>query len=138
MDKVALTLAIGDYEHTRDLASGAVPVQGATLNVITLPPEEAFFRFTRFREWEVSEMSMGKVVSLRSQGDDGFAAIPVFPSRVFRHSMIYVRDGGKLERPEQLKGKRIGVPEWAQTAVIYARGYLAHQAGVALESVDWV
>jgi len=83
-------------------------------------------------------MSMGKVVSLRSQGDDGFAAIPVFPSRVFRHSMIYVRDGGKLERPEQLKGKRIGVPEWAQTAVIYARGYLAHQAGVALDSVDWV
>jgi len=138
MEKVALTLAIGDYEHTRDLASGRVPVQGATLNVLTLPPEEAFFRFTHFREWEVSEMSMGKVVSLRSQGDDGFAAIPVFPSRVFRHSMIYVREGGKLEGPEQLKGKRIGVPEWAQTAVIYARGYLAHQAGVPLDSVDWV
>jgi 4,5-dihydroxyphthalate decarboxylase len=137
MEKVALTLAIGDYDHTRDLASGHVPVQGATLNVLTLPPEEAFFRFTHFREWEVSEMSMGKYVSLRSQ-DDGLAAIPVFPSRVFRHSMIYVRDGGGLERPEQLKGKRIGVPEWAQTAVIYARGYLSHQAGVPLDSAEWV
>ncbi|HZF18224.1 MAG TPA: 4,5-dihydroxyphthalate decarboxylase [Burkholderiales bacterium] len=138
MEKVALTLAIGDYDHTRDLASGRVPVQGATLNVLTLPPEEAFFRFTHFREWEVSEMSMGKYVSLRSQDDDGLAAIPVFPSRVFRHSMIYVRDDGGLERPDQLKGKRIGVPEWAQTAVIYARGYLSHQAGVPLDSAEWV
>ncbi|HET7763872.1 MAG TPA: 4,5-dihydroxyphthalate decarboxylase [Burkholderiales bacterium] len=138
MEKVALTLAIGDYEHTRDLASGCVPVEGATLNVLTLPPEEAFFRFTHFREWEVSEMSMGKYVSLLSQNDDGITAIPVFPSRVFRHSMIYVRDGGKIARPEQLKGGRIGVPEWAQTAVIYTRGYLTHQAGVPLDSVDWV
>jgi 4,5-dihydroxyphthalate decarboxylase len=83
-------------------------------------------------------MSMGKYVSLRSQDDEGIAAIPVFPSRVFRHSMIYVRDGGKIARPEQLKGARIGVPEWAQTAVIYARGYLVHQVGVPLDSVEWV
>jgi 4,5-dihydroxyphthalate decarboxylase len=138
MEKVALTLAIGDYDHTRDLATGEVDVQGASLNVLTLPPEEAFFRFTRFREWEVSEMSMGKYVSLRSQGDDGIAAIPVFPSRVFRQSMIYVREGGKIDRPEQLKGARVGVPEWAQTAVIYARGYLVHQVGVPLDSVEWV
>jgi 4,5-dihydroxyphthalate decarboxylase len=138
MEKIALTLAIGDYEHTRDLASGCVPVQGVSLNVLTLAPEEAFFRFTHFREWEVSEMSMGKYVSLRSQDDEGIAAIPVFPSRVFRHSMVYVRDGGKIDRPEQLKGARIGVPEWAQTAVIYARGYLAHHVGVPLDSVEWV
>jgi 4,5-dihydroxyphthalate decarboxylase len=138
MEKVALTLAIGDYEHTRDLATGRVPVQGATLNVLTLPPEEAFFRFTHFREWELSEMSLGKYVSLRSQDDEGIAAIPVFPSRVFRHSMIYVRESGKISRPEQLKGARIGIPEWAQTAGIYARGYLAHQVGVALDSVDWI
>lgn len=138
MERIALTLAMGDYEHTRDLATGEVAVQGASLNVLTLPPEEAFFRFTRFREWEVSEMSMGKYVSLRSQDDDGMVAIPVFPSRVFRQSMIYVREGGKIDRPEQLKGARVGVPEWAQTAVIYARGYLAHQAGVPLDSIEWV
>ena len=110
MEKLPLTLAIGDYEHTRDLATGQVPVQGVDLNVLHLPPEEAFFRFSFFREWEVSEMSMGKYVSLRSQEDNSIAAIPVFPSRVFRQSMIYVRDGGKIDRPEQLKGKRIGVP----------------------------
>ena len=138
MEKLPLTLAIGDYEHTRDLVTGQVPVQGVSLNVLNLPPEEAFFRFTFFREWEVSEMSMGKYVSLRSQEDNGIAAIPVFPSRAFRQSMIYVREGGKIDRPEQLKGKRIGIPEWAQTAVIYSRGYLVHQAGVPLASVEWV
>src|SRR3989454_88982 len=138
VEKVSLTLAIGDYEHTRDVVTGQVPVQGVSLNVLNLPPEEAFFRFTFFREWEISEMSMGKYVSLRSQEDEGIAAIPVFPSRVFRQSMIYVRDGGKIDRPEQLKGKRIGVPERAQTAVIYSRGYLTHQAKVPLGSVEWV
>ena len=138
MERLSLTLAIGDYEHTRDLAAGQVPVQGVSLNVLNLSPEEAFFRFTFFREWEVSEMSMGKYVSLRSQEDNGIAAIPVFPSRAFRQSMIYVREGGKIDRPEQLKGKRIGVPEWAQTAVIYSRGYLVHQARVPLASVEWI
>jgi 4,5-dihydroxyphthalate decarboxylase len=83
-------------------------------------------------------MSMGKYVSLRSQEDNSIAAIPVFPSRVFRQSMIYVREGGKIDRPEQLKGRRIGIPEWAQTAVIYSRGYLVHQAQVPLASVEWV
>jgi len=138
VERLSLTLAIGDYEHTRDLATGEVPVQGVSLNVLNLSPEEAFFRFTFFREWEVSEMSMGKYVSLRSQEDNSIAAIPVFPSRVFRQSMIYVREGGKIDRPEQLKGKRIGIPEWAQTAVIYSRGYLTHQAKVPLASVEWV
>lgn len=138
MEKVALTLAIGDYDHTRDLASGQVPVQGASVNALILPPEEAFFRFTRFREWEVSELSMGKYVSLRSQDDEDITAIPVFPSRAFRQSMIYVREDGKIDRPEQLTGKRVGVPEWAQTAVIYSRGYLVHQVGVPLDSMDWV
>ena len=102
MERLSLTLAIGDYEHTRDVVTGQVPVQGVNLNVLTLSPEEAFFRFTFFREWEVSEMSMGKYVSLRSQEDNGITAIPVFPSRVFRQSMIYVRDGGKIDRPESL------------------------------------
>jgi len=138
MEKLPITLAVGDYDHTRDVATGQVPVQGVSLNVLTLRPEEMFFRFTFFREWEVSEMSMGKYVSLRSQNDQSIAAIPVFPSRAFRHSMLYVRDGGKITQPGHLKGARVGVPEWAQTAVIYMRGYLHHQAGVPLDSVEWV
>src|SRR5438552_2134964 len=138
MHSLSLTLAIGYYGRTRGLVPGQVPVQGVSLNVLNLPPEEAFFRFTFFREWEVSETSMGKSVPLRSQEDNGIAAIPVFPSRVFRQSMIYVRDGGRIDRPEQLKGKRIGIPEWAQTAVIYSRGYRNHKASVPLGSVEWV
>lgn len=138
MGKLPITLAIGDYDHTRDVATGEIPVQGVDLNVLYLRPEEMFFRFTFFREWEVSEMSMGKYVSLRSQNDESITAIPVFPSRAFRHSMLYVRDGGRITEPGQLKGARVGVPEWAQTAAIYMRGYLHHQAGVPLDSVEWV
>ena len=138
MNRLGLTLAVGDYDHTRDVSTGRVPVQGVDLTALNLRPEEMFFRFTFFREWDVSEMSMGKYVSLRSQEDTSLTAIPVFPSRAFRHSMIYVREGGKLARAEQLKGKRIGVPEWAQTAAIYSRGYLVHEAKVPLESVEWI
>lgn len=136
--KVQLSIALGEYDHTRDLTTGQVPVEGAELIVLNLPPEEIFFRFTFHREWDVSEMSMGKYISLRSQGDKSITAIPVFISRVFRHSMIYVRDDGKLTRPEQLKGKKIGIPEWAQTAGIYCRGMLVHEAKVPLQSVQWI
>jgi 4,5-dihydroxyphthalate decarboxylase len=137
-EKVLLSVAIGDHDHTRDVTSGAVPVQGASLIVQNLPPEEVHYRFTLHRDWDLSEMSMGKYISLRSQNDTSISAIPVFPSRVFRHSMIYVRDDGKITRPEQLRGKRIGVPEWAQTATIYSRGYLVHEADVPLTSVEWI
>jgi 4,5-dihydroxyphthalate decarboxylase len=138
MNKVPLTLAIGDYDHTRDLVEGRVPVEGVELTTLTLPPEELFYRFTLYREWDVSEMSMGKVVSLRSQDDDSMVAIPVFVSRVFRQSMIYVRAGSPIRRPDDLKGKRIGIPEWAQTAGIYGRGFLTQTAGVPLTSVEWI
>lgn len=138
MNRLRLTLAVGDYDHTRDVSTGRLPVQGVDLTTLNLRPEEMFFRFTFFREWDVSEMSMGKYVSLRSQDDTSLAAIPVFPSRAFRHSMIYLREGGKIVRAEQLKDKRIGVPEWAQTAAIYSRGYLVHEAKVPLESVEWI
>jgi 4,5-dihydroxyphthalate decarboxylase len=138
MKKLTLTLAIGNYEHVRDVIDGQVPVQGAKLIVLNLPPEEVFFRFTMHREWDVSEMSMGNYVSMRSQEDSSVTALPVFVSRVFRHSMIYLAEGSDITRPEQLRGKRIGIPQWTQTAGIYARGYLSHDAGVPLDSVEWV
>jgi 4,5-dihydroxyphthalate decarboxylase len=83
-------------------------------------------------------MSMGKYCSLVSQDDRSVAAIPVFPSRVFRHSSIYVRRDGGLRSFADLKGKRIGIPEWAQTASIYTRGMLAEEYGVRLQDVEWV
>ena len=138
MGQLQLSIAIGDYDHTRDLISGRVRAEGIDLVSSLLPPEEVFHRFSSYREWDVSEMSMGRYVAMRAQGDHSLTAIPVFVSRVFRHSMIYVRTGGGISRPEQLAGKRVGVPEWAQTATIYTRGMLAHDAGVSLESVRWV
>ena len=138
MKKIELTLAVSDADHTRDVVTGKIPIEGVELTALDLTPEEIFYRFTMYREWDISEMSMGKIVSLRSQNDTSITAITVFVSRVFRHSMIYVRDDGKIKRAEQLKGKRIGVPEWAQTAGIYCRGLLTHTARVPLNSVHWV
>jgi 4,5-dihydroxyphthalate decarboxylase len=133
-----LTLAINDYDQTRDLVSGAVPVEGVDLTCLHYPIEEIFFRFTLLREWHVSELSLAKYVSLRAAGDDSLIAIPVFPSRTFRHSAIFVRDDGPVDDPAALAGARIGVPEWTQTATVYARGMLAESYGIELGGVDWV
>jgi len=137
MPNLSLSAAIGPYDHVRDLLDGSVRTEGIDLTVLPLPIEEIFFRFTKFREWDVSEMSFGKVISLASQDDRGIIAIPVFVSRVFRHSSIYVQSDSGITRPEQLAGKRIGVPEWAQTASVYSRGMLAHEYGVDLRSIHW-
>jgi 4,5-dihydroxyphthalate decarboxylase len=133
-----LTLAIGDYDHVRDLVSGAVAVEGIDLTCLRFSVEETFFRFARHREWEISEFSLGKYCSLRAAGDDGLTAIPVFPSRAFRHAAIFVRADGPVDDPAALAGGRIGIPEWTQTATVYARGLLAHQYGLDLTEITWV
>jgi 4,5-dihydroxyphthalate decarboxylase len=122
----------------RDLALGAARAEGIDLNVLNLPVEEIFFRFTRHREWDVTEMSFAKVVSLLSQNDHSIVPLPVFVSRVFRLSSIYVRRDGPVKVPGDLRGRRVGVPEWAQTAAIYTRGYIAHELGIPLASIEWV
>lgn len=137
MGKIPISLAVGDYDHVRDLLDGTVRVEGVDLTVLRLPSEEITYRFVRNREWDVSKTSFGNVVSLASQDDRGLVAIPVFPSRVFRHSSIYLRAQAGITRPEQLEGRNIGMPEWAQTAGIYARGLLAHEYGVNLKSIHW-
>ena len=109
--KLDLTLAINDYDHVRDLVSGAVPVEGVELTCLSYPVEEIFFRFTLHREWHVSELSLAKYCALRAAGDASLVAIPVFPSRSFRHSAIFVRADGPVDDPRALAGARIGVPE---------------------------
>ncbi len=127
--KLSLSLAISPYDHARDLRP-----QGIELTVLDLQIEEIFYRFTRWREFDASEMSFGKVVSLLSQPSPDIIAIPVFPSRVFRHSAIYT----KLKSPKDLEGRRVGIPEWAQTAGIYVRGLLQHEYGVDLRRIEWI
>lgn len=137
MAKIQLSLAIGAYDHVRDVLDGTVPVAGVELTVVRLPVEEMFYRFLMRGEFDASEASFAKIVALAAQDDRRFVPLPVFPSRVFRHSSIYIRTGGDIARPEDLAGKRVGVPEWAQTAAIYTRGMLAHEYGVDLASIHW-
>lgn len=129
---LALSLAISPYDHARGLHP-----QGIDLTVLEIPVEEIFYRFTRFREWDAAEMSFAKTISLLSQPAADIVAIPVFPSRVFRHSAIYVANGSSIRAPKDLEGRRVGVPEWAQTAGIYARGLLQHEYGVDLARIAW-
>jgi 4,5-dihydroxyphthalate decarboxylase len=135
---IRLSLAINDYDHVRDLAGGAVAVEGVELTCLHFGVEEIFFRFTHHREWDVSELSLAKFSSLRASGDTSLVGIPVFPSRAFRHSAIFVAAGGPVDDPSALAGGRIGVPEWTQTATVYGRGLLEHQYGVGLRDVEWV
>src|SRR3974390_2488625 len=130
---VHLTLAVCDYEHVREIAQGLVHVDGITLTpLIFRSIEEITFRFTRDLEWDVSELSFGKYIALASAGNPPMVAIPVFPSRVHRHSAIYVRRDAGLRGAKDLEGRTVGIPEWAQTAGIYVRGILADNYGVGL------
>ena len=136
--RLHLTLATTDYDHVRDLHNGAVRADGITLTGFVLPIEEITFRFIKNREWDVSELSMGKFIGYAAQGNSPFVGIPVFPSRVFRHSAFYVRTDRSIRSPKDLEGKSVGIPEWAQTAGIYARGFLSETAGVDLKKIKWV
>ena len=138
MNPLPLTMALGPYDQTRDVTDGSIPIEGVQLRTLNLPIEEIFYRFTLHREWDISEMSMGKYIALCAQGDTSITALPVFVSRAFRHSMFYVKAGSSIAKPEDLHGKRIGIPEWAQTAGIYGRGYLSDYLGLDLASMQWV
>ncbi|MFP6736581.1 MAG: hypothetical protein VB959_22455 [Rhodospirillales bacterium] len=138
MSQLPLTIAISDYDHVRDFQDGRIEAEGIDANFLNFQVEEIFYRFVNFREWDVSEMSFGKYVALKAMGDDSLTSIPVFPSRVFRLSSIFVTSESKLRSIADLAGKKVGVPEWAQTAAIYTRGYLVHQAGIPLSDITWV
>ncbi|HVA13087.1 MAG TPA: hypothetical protein VNF99_07550 [Stellaceae bacterium] len=137
MANLDLTIACSDYDQVRDFASGRVRAEGIDARFIDVGVEEMFYRFLKFREFDVTEMSLCKYASMIAADDRSVVALPVFPSRLFRLSSFYVRADSGLSSFRELEGKRIGVPEWAQTATVYARGYLAHEAGVPLPSIKW-
>ena len=138
MSKLSVSLAISDYDHVRDFVYGRVTAEGLDINFQVLPTPEIFDRATRDQEWDVCEMSLGKWTGMFSQGDDSLVPIPVFPSRVFRHSALYVKKGSGVDTLDKLRGKRVGDPDFAHTAGIYARGYLMHDVGIKLEEIEWV
>jgi 4,5-dihydroxyphthalate decarboxylase len=138
MVDLRLSVAISDYDHVRDFVSGKVCAEGIAINHVDLPVEEYFARFTDERCWDVSEMSMARYISLISQNDPNITGIPVFPSRFFRQHAIYVRTDSPFRDPSQLRAKRIGIPEWVQTAIVWVRAWLMHDVGVGLADVEWI
>ena len=133
-----LTLACGDYDRTRPLMDGTVRPEGIDLIFLSLTPEEIFWRMLRHKEFHVSEMSFSSYVLNCSRGNTDFIAIPVFISRMFRHSCIYVSVSSGIEQPKDLVGKRVGIPEFQTTAAVWARGILHHEFAVSPDQMVWV
>lgn len=138
MAKLNLTIACGDYDRTRALMDGTVKVEGVDLNYLALGPSEVFWRMLNNEEFDASEMSLSSYTILRSEGDDRFIAIPVFPSRIFRHSCLYVRRDSGIEKPQDLKGRRIGVGDYQMTAAVWVRGFLEHEYQVTPGEMRWL
>jgi 4,5-dihydroxyphthalate decarboxylase len=132
-----LSVAMGDYDRTRALLDGSVRIDGVDPIYMTMSPEEAFFRAFRNNEFDISELSFSSYAVKASQGTSPYIAVPVFLSRAFRHTSIYVRTD-RIRKPEDLKGKRIGVPEYQLSANVWARALLQDDYGVKPSDVTWV
>jgi hypothetical protein len=138
MSRLALTFACCRYDRMEAIREGDVVPEGIDLNCITLRSgREIFDRMVGGREFDVAELSASEFISLMGRGDCPFVALPVFPSRVFRHGYVFVNTR-RVRAPKDLEGKRVGLPLYTQTAAIWARGLLAHQFDVELDSVRWV
>ncbi len=131
-----LSLACWDYDRTRALVDGRVQPDGIELIYLNQPVEETFFRMLRFQEFDASEMSLSSYVASLGRAEPPFIAIPAFPSRFFRHSCIFVSAKSGIRQPADLKGKRIGVPEYQMTAPVWIRGILSDEYGVKVTEVQ--
>ena len=132
-----LTLACGASDRTLPLILGDVVPQGIDLTFLRMYPEEVFWRMTRHAEFDAAEMSMSSYMLRRSRGDDSVTAIPVFTSREFRHSCVWVRADAAIQSPEDLRGKRVCAAEWQLTANLWIRGFLADDYNVQPKDVRW-
>jgi 4,5-dihydroxyphthalate decarboxylase len=137
VSKLRLTLGCWNYDRTRALLEGRVQPDGIDLNYLNMPVEETFFRMLRHREFEVAEMSLSSYVVSLFKPDRPFIAIPVFPSRFFRHSCIYVNADSGIREPRDLVGKKIGNPEYQMTAPVWIRGILSDEYEVPVNSVTY-
>ena len=136
MAKLQLSVAVGDYDRIRPLVDGTVPIDAVDPQFMLLDPEEIFFRAFRHADFDVCELSMSSYSVKTAAGTSPYVAVPVFPSRAFRHTSIYVRTD-RIKSPGDLKGKRVGLPEYQLTANVWVRLILAEH-GVQPEDVTWV
>ena len=134
---IPITIACGDYDRTRAIKDGRVPVEGCAVNYIGLEPEEVFHRAFKHDEFDVCELSFSSYVRSVDSGNPTYIGIPAFVSRVFRHSGIYVRTDRGITQPSDLKGKLIGLPEYQITAVVWQRGIMQDEYGVKPTDIKW-
>jgi 4,5-dihydroxyphthalate decarboxylase len=135
--KIQLSICLSDNDRTRPIREGRVKADGVDLVVSTAHPSEMFWRELHFAEFDVSEMSCSSLLMAVAHGDNRFVAIPVFTSRSFFHTGILVRTDRSIEKPADLKGKKVAVPEYQQTAALWCRGALQHEFGVTPLDIDW-
>jgi 4,5-dihydroxyphthalate decarboxylase len=138
MGRLKLSIATTDYDHFRDFRLGAVQAEGIDHTWSMLGHHEIFARFTFNREWDVSELSFAKFCAQVTRKDSDIIGLPVVCSRLFRFSSFYVNRKSKIKTAKDLKGKKVGSPEWAHTAAVYMRGWLNDEHGVGLKDVHWV
>ena len=131
MANLQLSLAITSNPRTWPIVDGRVKADGIEFTKTVLGPAEMFWRQLSFAEFDVSEMSMSELMMIRNRGDDRFIGIPVFTTRRFYHTGIYVRKDAKIATPADLRGKRVGVPEYVQTSALWTRGILENEFGIA-------
>jgi len=136
--KLELSIAVGDYDRVRPLVDGAVQIDGVDPTFLLLEPEEIFFRAFRHADFDLCELSMSSFTVKTAMGDCPYVGVPVFPSRAFRHNSIYIRTDRGIARPEDLRGCRIGVPEYQVTANVWTRLMLEEEYGVKPSDVTWV
>lgn len=138
MANPTITIGCRDYDHTRALADGRVKVDGVDLKFVNIsPPSQIFLRMLHDEEFDASEMSLSNYMIALGKNDRRFIAIPVFPSRVFRHSYIWINVRSGIEKPQDLKGKNIGIADYSMTALLFIRGLLQQQYGVAPQDIHW-
>jgi 4,5-dihydroxyphthalate decarboxylase len=137
MADVPVTIACGNYDRTRAIRDGTVKVEGCAVTYLPLYPEEIFHRAFKFQEFDISELSFSSHTRTVAAGTAAYVGIPAFVSRIFRHSGIYVRKAAGIDKPEDLRGKRIGVPEYQITAVVWMRGLIQHEYGVKPSEIRW-
>ncbi|MBX9778200.1 MAG: ABC transporter substrate-binding protein [Xanthobacteraceae bacterium] len=137
MKKLHLTIATQDYDHFRDFRTGDVRAEGIEHTWLMPELHEIFARFTANREWDVSELSFAKFAAQVTRKNPDILALPVVASRHFRFSAFFVNKKSRIRSAKDLKGKKVGSPEWAHTAAVYMRGWLGDEHGVTLKDVHW-
>src|SRR5580700_9734511 len=137
MSKLRLSMACWNYDRTRALLEDRIPIDGIDLTYLNLPVEETFFRMLRHHEFDVAEMSLSSYTLSLFADEPQFIAIPIFPSRFFRHSCVFINRHSGIREPKDLAGKRVGTPEYQLTAIVWIRGILSDDYGVPVASVRY-